>query len=365
MKSTRLSRRASSIASLLAAGMLASSALAQAPTVVMSGLDNPRGLAFAPNGALYVTEAGRGGSGPCVVNPGSGEERCFGKTGAVTRLWKGQQSRVVEGLESHAMPDGSSASGPNDISFQGTGGAYITMGLGGGPEFQDALGGMYSGTLIHMAASGKWRVVADILQHEVDENPAGGPVDSNPFGVLAEPGGRLVVDAGANALFAVAPNGTIETVAVFPPLPNPTPVGPPMIEAVPTAVARGNDGMLYVGQLTGFPFVPGLANIYRVVPDQDPVVHCSGFKAIIDVAFGGPDGSLYVVENATGGVPPFGLFFLPNSGQLSRVAPDCSRTPLLVGLDRPTAVAVGADGAIYVTNHGVTAGEGQVLMIAP
>ena len=36
---------------------LADSAVGQ--TVVMSGLDNPRGLAFAPNGALYVAEAGR------------------------------------------------------------------------------------------------------------------------------------------------------------------------------------------------------------------------------------------------------------------------------------------------------------------
>ena len=176
------------IASLMAAGVFASSALAQ--TVVMSGLDNPRGLAFAPNGALYVTEAGRGGAGPCLTNPGSGEVRCFGKSGAITRLWKGRQERVVEGLESHAMPDGSSASGPNDISFQGTGGAYITMGLGGGPDFLEALGGEYQGTLIHMAASGQWKVVADILLHEIDENPAGGPVDSNPFGVLAEPGGR-------------------------------------------------------------------------------------------------------------------------------------------------------------------------------
>jgi hypothetical protein len=343
---------------------LAGHAFAQPPEVVMSGLDNPRGLAFAPNGALYVAEAGRGGAGPCIVNETTGEMRCFGHSGAITRLWMGQQSRVAEGLESHALPDGSSASGPNDISFQGTGGAYITLGLGGARAFQEELGGIYSGSLIHMAASGKWRVVADILQHEIVANPAGGAVDSNPFGVLAEPGGRFVVDAGANALLSVAANGKVETVAVFPPLPNPTPVGPPMVEAVPTAVARGNDGDLYVGQLTGFPFVPGVANIYRVAPGQDPVVHCTGFKAIMDLAFG-PDGSLYVVENATGGVPPFGLFFLPNTGRLSRVAPDCTVTPVLQGLNRPTAVAVGADGTVYVTNNGVTAGAGQVLAVAP
>src|SRR5215472_4543614 len=29
-------------------------------TCVMSGLDNPRGMAFGPQGALYVAEAGRG-----------------------------------------------------------------------------------------------------------------------------------------------------------------------------------------------------------------------------------------------------------------------------------------------------------------
>ena len=360
----KLSRRVFIAFGCLGTLVLAGSAVAQAPTLVMSGLDNPRGLAFAPNGALYVAEAGRGGSGPCVFNPGSNETRCFGKTGAVTRLWKGQQSRVVQGLESHALPDGSSAGGPNDISFQGTGGAYIAMGLGGSPAFQAALGSKFSGTLVHMAASGQWKVVANVLQHEIDNNPAGGPVDSNPFAVLAEPDGRLVVDAGANALLRVAANGKVETLAVFPKLPNPTPVGPRMVDAVPTAVARGPDGTLLVGQLTGFPFVPGLANIYRVVPGQAPVVHCTGFKAIIDLEFG-PDGSLYVVENATGGAPPFGLFFLPYTGQLSRVGPNCERTALLVGLDRPTAVAVGADGAIYVTHRGVTAGAGEVLVIAP
>ena len=51
-------------------------------TVVMSGLDNPRGLAFGPEGALYVAEAGRGGDGPCFFNS-AGEFRCYGSTGAM------------------------------------------------------------------------------------------------------------------------------------------------------------------------------------------------------------------------------------------------------------------------------------------
>jgi sugar lactone lactonase YvrE len=271
----------------------------------------------------------------------------------------GRQSRVLEGLESHALPDGSSACCTNDISFNGVGGAYITQGLGGDEAWKAAFGATTLGSVIKMAASGRWKKVADILHHETTQNPAGGAIDTNPFGVLAEPGGLLVVDAGGNSLLSVAPNGRVETVAVFPTQPNPTPVGPPVVEAVPTAVARGPDGALYVGQLTGFPFVQGLAKIYRLLPGHAPVVHCGGFKTIMDLAFG-TDGSLYVVENATGG-----LFFAPNTGQVTRVAPDCSRTTVASGLNRPTAVAVGADGSIYVTNNGVSPGTGEVLMITP
>ena len=38
---------------------------ASSPQAVMTGLDNPRGLAWGPEGGLYVAEAGRGGSGVC------------------------------------------------------------------------------------------------------------------------------------------------------------------------------------------------------------------------------------------------------------------------------------------------------------
>src|SRR5215213_5852173 len=72
-------------------------------TVVMSGLDSPRGLALDPRGALYVAEAGRGGGvgAPSVVQRGSAFY--YGATGAISRLWHGQQERVATGLPSLAM----------------------------------------------------------------------------------------------------------------------------------------------------------------------------------------------------------------------------------------------------------------------
>ena len=73
-------------------------------TVVMSGLDNPRGLAFGPEGALYVAEAGRGGGGPCVMLRMA--LQCYGPSGAVTRYWKGVQERILTGLPSQVNPAG-------------------------------------------------------------------------------------------------------------------------------------------------------------------------------------------------------------------------------------------------------------------
>src|SRR5262245_16079774 len=76
-------------------------------TQVMSGLDNPRGLAFGPEGGLYVAEAGRGGpaAGQCWTSPRPDlGERCYGATGAISRYWHGTQARVVTGLPSLENP---------------------------------------------------------------------------------------------------------------------------------------------------------------------------------------------------------------------------------------------------------------------
>src|SRR4030095_10525856 len=110
------------------------------PTVVMTGLDNPRGMNFGPHGALYVTEAGRGGGvgAPSIVQRGT--PFYYGATGAVSRLWNGQQERVASGLASVAMANGNRAEGAHDISFNGIGNAYVTIGLEGDPNLRSLLG---------------------------------------------------------------------------------------------------------------------------------------------------------------------------------------------------------------------------------
>src|SRR5204862_7766204 len=85
-------------------------------TCVMKRLDDPRGLAFGRDGALFVAEAGRGGA--VTKNcPGSGLT-CYGHTGAVSRLWLGETKQVATGLPSISFPAGASARGPHDIALR-------------------------------------------------------------------------------------------------------------------------------------------------------------------------------------------------------------------------------------------------------
>jgi sugar lactone lactonase YvrE len=329
--------------------------LAEAATtsVVMSGLDNPRGLAFGPEGALYVAEAGQGGAGPCVLLP-RGLPTCYGPTGGVSRLWRGEQERIATGLPSHAVPSGE-ATGPHDIAFLGRGAAHVTIGLGLEGLARSALAGVGErfGWLAHVPASGRWRSTVDVAAYEFATNPGSGPIDSNPYGLFAEPGGWVVADAAANALLRVTANGDISTLAVFPSRAQGRPT-----DAVPTAVAVGPDGAYYVSELTGVPFAAGAANIYRVVSGRAPTVAWSGFTTVIDIAFG-PDGSLYVLEHSTGPV----FFALP--GRLLKIAPDGTRTTVIEGLTRPGSVVVGPDGSLYVSHHSTEIGTGEVLRIEP
>jgi hypothetical protein len=351
------------------------SPLANTPAteVIASGLNNPRGLNFGPEGALYVAEAGSGGPGLCAEGPEG--LRCYGTTASVTRieLSGGAITRVATGLPSLAVADGSFAIGAHDISFQGRGKAAVTIGFAGDPASRTVDFGPGGATLAHLArmnAKGAWKLRQDLGAYEAEVNPTADEEDSNPYGILALPGKEVVADAGANALNQVLANGAISTLAIFP---DRLADAPPFLElppgtqipmdAVPTSVALGPDGHYYVGQLTGFPFPVGGANVYRV-PAQGgtPEVYAGGFTAVIDVAFGA-DGSLYVLELAKNGL--LDAFILNDwTGALIRVAPDGTRTEIAEGaLYAPGGVAVASDGTLYVTNNSIFSGSGQVLRI--
>jgi hypothetical protein len=335
------------------------------PSVVARGLDNPRGLGFAPDGSLWVAESGRGGSGPCQEGPEG--ETCFGRSGAVTRIAHGHQRRVVTRLPSLAAPDGTNASGPADVSVDRSGRVYLTIGLGGDPALRRQVPQLAGMAKLYRVTRHAPVVVADIGGHEARSNPDGKlPPDTNPFGVQATAAGQVVADAGGNSLVAVDRRGRTRTVAVFASRTVPAPAGIPGLpagtpipmESVPTSVVKGPDGAYYVGELTGFPFQPGAARVWQVVPGHTPTVYARGFTNIIDLAFG-PDRKLYVLEIAKNG-----LLSGDPAGALLRANRHGAPTVVLAkGLITPGGLAIRGRAA-YVSNCGTCAGTGTVLRIA-
>jgi len=337
-------------------------------TTVASSLHNPRGLNFGPDGGLYVAEAAGNGtpSSHCGVMS-DGNTRCSANTASITRidLGTGTVERIISGLPSLIPPNGiaAGATGVHDVSFQGMGNAYVTIGMGLDPTLRSdhfgAAGQNYA-RLARFNPSGKFRLYEDLGAYEAATNPDAGFLDTNPYGVLALPGKVVYTDAGGNSLNQVTANGTISTLAAFARVNRPG--VPPSVQAVPTSVALGPDGNYYVGVLTGGPFTVGIASVYRVpVEGGTPEVAYTGFTNIIDVAFGS-DGSLYVLEIARNAIPNFGA-----GGRLVRIAPDGTRTDIVSGppLIAPGGVAVGSDGALYVTNMSTSPTDGSVLRIVP
>jgi hypothetical protein len=336
---------------------------------VASGLDNPRGLDIAANGDIWVAEAGRGGAGPCHPGEEGDTPSCFGTSGGFTVVHDGQQRRVVSGLPSFGdQGTGDNAVGPSEVLAD----QYHPVGLiggGGGAAERSALGpgGALTGWMIKFNPhSGRVYPFADLMQYETTANPDGGAIDSDPYGLARRYGSLVVADAAGNDVLHVNHTAQISTLTVFPDTQVPAPPFlklPPgtmiPMQAVPTSVAvRKGDPNVYVGQLTGFPFPMGGANVYGVRPDGSTFVYASGFTNIVDIAWG-PRGSLYVLE-----ITSAGLTAGDPTGELIRVEADGDKEVVAsTGLVTPTAVAVSDDGWLYVSNYGTSAGKGTVVRI--
>ncbi len=338
---------------------------------IASGLLNPRGLALGPHGRLFVAEAG--------VGAGTDSE-AVGPTGRIIAILHPDKAHprihtVRTGIISDGTQSGQETGGVGGISVDSNG---IIWAIIGGSTKLLGISDPQLGRLLKIRQDGSWEAFANVgnrgysfTKHHPELDPGGQFPDANPYGVVVG-GHRYVVDAGANTLDKVNADGSVQVIAYF--------QNTQAADAVPTCVAKGPDGALYIGTLAlvdslfAGPPHPA-ATIYRVDPAQaEPgninritsiaTVWAKGFWPIHSCAFG-PDHSLWVSEIYTG-VGPQG----PNGGALVRVPWNHPRNKSLrktYGEGRLNAaggVAVASDGTVYVAN-GTTSADGEVLRFHP
>jgi hypothetical protein len=356
--------------------------------VVASGLNQPHHLTIGPDGNLYVAEVGDGviGAG-CVVGT---EAACANNSGTIDRITpQGAVTHVVTGLPSVGSPPAGSG-GAGVAGVQVVNGKIYgviqnqnidpttgqqTYGPAGALLGDLVSAPLSGGTATSVASFGPYEA-ANNPDHGAGSGPGNPAIDSDPYNVVAYNGGFAVADAAANDVLFVNAAGQISTLAVLPLISESTGGGPVMAQPVPTSLAVGPDGALYVGELGGVGG-PGTGNdvgdvnVYRIAPGGAPTVYASGLTMIGSIAFD-QAGRLLVMEIDTAGIldPAAGGPGLPAPGAIIRINADGSRTTLAsAGLEFPLGITVAKDGSVYSSNFGVlpaTGGpaSGQVVRVS-
>jgi hypothetical protein len=249
-----------------------------------------------------------------------------------------------------------------------------------------------------VAPDGTTSVVADIGDHEINQNPDAdqqygfteisddcaaewpeeffgppqytGIIDTNPYAIATTKDHIYIADAAANAILSVDALGDVTTVAVLPPQPAVVDeaaidgLGLPdctlgltyNFEPVPTDVEL-HGGQLYVTTLPGGPEDPSAGargGVWTVDPRTGEATQIgAGLAGATDLAVS-PSGTVYVTE----------LF----SGQVTRVGPAGNTTVAV--LDAPVAIEW-AKGRLYVAAGDAVASPfdplaaGQIITIRP